>query len=523
MMKDLPIGKHTFADLINGNMLYIDKTEYIYSLVRPATGVYFLSRPRRFGKSLLISTLAALFQGQRDLFEGLWITEQTDYAFEPYAVLHFDFTKDKFKSAEQIETYLEHRIDMLAETFDIELSYSRYAGRFAELIEKIGQSQKVVILVDEYDKPLLDNFDNPERDVMKSTLKGFYGVIKASDAHVRFVLLTGVTKFARVSIFSDLNNLEDLTMDQHYAEMLGITQTELERDFADRIELLADRLAISRETLLQRIKLWYNGYRFSSKECHVYNPFSTLLLFKKQEFFSFWFETGTPTFLINLIKKNRVSFHKLYEDVKVAARKFSTYRIDKLEPLPLLFQTGYLTITGVHGDDFNRLYSLNYPNFEVKEAFLFSVLDEFSQLEIGGEDYLYEMVDCFRMGDVDGVFDYLRMFFANIPYDLTLAHEKYYQTIFYSVFQLVGLRIEAEVKTNKGRIDAVVQTAERIYIFEFKLFDTAEEALAQIKEKGYAEKYAQSGKTILLIGAEFEVESRNIKTWLVEEVANPSR
>ncbi|MDM8519163.1 ATP-binding protein [Anaerolineales bacterium HSG6] len=516
-MKELPIGVYTFENLITGNMLYIDKTEYIYNLVKPAQGVYFLSRPRRFGKSLLVSTLASLFAGRRDLFEGLWITEQTDYEFEPYAVLQFDFSKIKIKTAHQLEQYLREQVEQLAQEFGVTLNYSNYSSRFAELIEKIGQTQKVVILIDEYDKPLLDNFDNPEQDEMKETMKGFYGVIKGSDAYLRFVLLTGVTKFARVSIFSDLNNLDDLTMDRAYAEMLGITQAELEDYFADRIDQLARVKQISRDTLLERIKIWYDGYRFTTKESYVYNPFSTLLLFKKQEFFPHWFVTGTPTFLIKLIQRGRISFHKLYEDVKVSERNFATYRLDKLKPLPLLLQTGYLTIKDVHGNDFNRRYSLNYPNFEVKHAFLFSVLDEFSNLEVSGEGYLYELIDCLREGDLEGMFEYLNVFFATVPYDLHIKNEKYYQTIFYSVFQLIGLQIEAEVKTNKGRIDAVVETTDSIYIFEFKLFGTAEEALTQIKEKNYAQKYLKHGKQILLVGVEFDQQKKNIGTWLVEK------
>ncbi|MDM8521535.1 ATP-binding protein [Anaerolineales bacterium HSG6] len=518
-MQKLPIGIHTFERLRNENRLYIDKTEYIYDLIT-AGSVYFLSRPRRFGKSLLVSTLASLFEGRRDLFEGLWIAEQTDYPFEAYAVLQFDFTKDKFKSPEQLKAYLTHRIDTLAKQFQIELQYPNYAGRFAELIEKIGQKQRVVILIDEYDKPLLDNFDNPQLDEMKETLKGFYGVIKGSDAHLRFVLLTGVTKFARVSIFSDLNNLLDISMDIRYAELLGITQTELEYYFADRIDQLSKALNLSQDELLDRIKIWYNGYRFSTKASYVYNPFSTLILFEQQQFKPYWFETGTPTFLINLIKKNRISFHKLYEDVKVSERNFATYRLEKLAPLPLLFQTGYLTIKDVYESDFNRRYSLNYPNFEVKHAFLFSLLDEFSNLELSGEGYLDEMIDCLRTGDMEGMFEYLQVFFATVPHDLHLKNEKYYQTIFYSVFQLIGLRIEAEVKTNKGRIDAVVETADRIYIFEFKLFGTAEEALSQIKEKQYAQKYLKRGKEILLLGVEFDQTEKNIGKWLVETVKN---
>jgi hypothetical protein len=372
-----------------------------------------------------------------------------------------------------------------------------------------------VILVDEYDKPLLDNLNNPERDAIKEALKGFFEAIKASDQYIRFILLTGVTKFAKISVFSGLNNLLDISMDMRYAEILGITQTELEHYFGAYIEQLAASYNLEQADLLEKIRIWYNGYRFSSKESYVYNPFSVLLLFTQQQFKAYWFETGTPTFLIDLIKQNRVSFHKLYEDVKISERSFSTYRIDKLEPLPLLFQTGYLTIKDVHGI-YDRRYSLNYPNYEVKQAFLLSVLDEFSDMQVGSEDYLYEMVECFRASDMDGVFEYLEVFFANVPYELHIKNEKYYQTIFYSIFQLIGLRIEAEVKTNKGRIDAVVETDERIYIFEFKLFGTAEEALAQIKDNDYAQKYLKRGKEILLIGVGFDQESRNISEWLVE-------
>jgi hypothetical protein len=368
----------------------------------------------------------------------------------------------------------------------------------------------------------LDHLTEPETaKELRETLKGFYSVIKASDEYLQFVLLTGVSKFSKVGVFSGLNNLNDITMDAHYSTLLGYTQEEMEDYFAERISVLANQSGQETSATLQSIKHWYNGYRFSPLSTTVYNPFSTLLLFDKNSFTNYWFETGTPTFLLNLIREKHYDLTTT-ESVEVGEAVFSSYEIDNLVVSALLYQTGYLTIKTCEedSDTKTRLYQLGYPNFEVKNSFLQYVLDDMGSVEKEiSEGYLGKLLKAFKTNDLDSFFRILRCFFATIPYDLQINREKYYQTIFYLVFSLLGLRIEAEVKTNHGRIDAVLATHDRVYIFEFKLSGTKEEALQQIKDNKYYEKYMTEPnsvpRSILLIGVEFNKVERNIGGWVV--------
>ena len=516
-MKNLPIGDHTFESLITGNSLYIDKTEYIHNLLQPAKGVYFLSRPRRFGKSLLVSTLAALFEGKRELFDGLWIAEQSDYGFEPHPVFQIDMSRERITDALSLEKHIMRVTAEMAEKYQVSLSYDTYTSRFTELLRKLSAQNKVVVLVDEYDKPILDNLQSSTRDEVKEALRGFYATIKASDPYLRFVLLTGVTKFAKISVFSGLNNLLDISLDKRYAEMLGITQAELEHYFADRIEQLAGQMNITPDALLAQIGQWYNGYRFSTKDVYVYNPFSTLLLFEQQEFKFHWFETGTPTFLIDLIKRNPARWSQIYQPQLVSERAFSTYDIENLDSLPLMFQTGYLTIKDVVQEGGKLLYKLDYPNFEVRDSFLAEVLDSFAGME-AGESYIYRMANQLQAGEIDPVMETMQVFFANVSYDLHLNYEKYYQTIFFVIFELLKFKVQAEVTTNRGRIDVAVEVERFIYLFEFKLSGTKEEALQQIKDKQYYQKYLDRGKDIILVGAAFDPQQGNIEEWVSEMI-----
>jgi len=407
-------------------------------------------------------------------------------------------------------------MDEIAQAYQIDISSPEdsYTSHFAHLVRELAKINRVVILIDEYDKPILDNLSSPARDEIKEALKGFYTVIKASDEYLRFVLLTGVTKFAKVSVFSGLNNLQDLTMDERYADMLGITQTELETYFADRLPLLAEKENLSLSALLDKIRFWYNGYRFSTRAITVYNPYSTLHLFEEQQFKFHWFETGTPTFLINLIKEKQWS--ELPKEKIVLAEDFASYEIEKLQLLPLLFQTGYLTITDVSGTT-ETLYQLDYPNLEVKMGFIRQLLADFTDVA-APSSYLFKIVKLFKRNDLNELLETLKIFFANIPYSIQIAQEKYYQTIFFAIFELLGFEITTEVKTNRGRIDAVVQVEGRIYIFEFKLFGTKDEALAQIKKQKYYEKFLVTTTEIYLIGVEFSQIERNIGQWIIERV-----
>jgi len=509
-MKNLPIGIQTFSDIIENDYLYVDKTKKIFDLVKNPKGVYFLSRPRRFGKSLLISTLNEIFKGNKELFKGLWIYK-ADYAWGKYPVVQIDFSKSKARNEDELINYILYQLDKIAQVYGITLEQTQYDIKFDELLTKLSGINKVVVLIDEYDKPIIDNIENPKLAVeLREILKGFYTIIKACDEHIRFVLLTGVSKFSKAGVFSGLNNLEDISMDAQYSSLLGITMEEMETCFKDHIDFFVKRKKISNAELMKKIIYWYNGFCFSKSCRKVFNPFSALLLFKKLDFSNYWFESATPGFLIKLIKGKKIDIEKM-QKLEVREENLSTYEIEDLSLIPLLFQTGYLTIKG-YDEDF-MTYRLGYPNFEVENSFQYALLRSYSYTETNG--YLVGLIRALRNDDFELFFDTLRIFFADIPYDLQLNKEKYYQTIFYLIFSLIGLKIEAEVKTNKGRIDAVIIDKD-IYIFEFKFSGGKNKALNQIKDKEYFEKYQAMNKAIYLFGVEFT--DRNIGDWVVEKM-----
>ena len=515
-MKPLPVGTPTFfKDMIEGGYLYIDKTRYIYELVRYPKGVYFLSRPRRFGKTLLISTLAEIFAGHRELFAGLWIDE-SDYEWEAHPVVRIDLSQLKVTTAEQLERGLKRILSHIARLHNVQLKEGAYYEQFYDLIFELALKggKGVVVLIDEYDKPLLDNIeDTDEARRIREVLKGFYTILKAMDEHLRFVFLTGVSKFSKVGVFSGLNNLDDITMSRHYATLLGITEEELRDYFDDYLASLSATLAQPQPALRQHIRRWYDGFCFAANAQNVYNPFSIMKLFKHDHFSNFWFETGTPTFLIKLIKEKGYNI-RLMENLLVDELAFSSYEVGDLGVIPLLFQTGYLTIKGY--DPETRLYRLYYPNYEAENAFSKYLLSAFTPVKNGlVGSYLQQLAQAMRAQAWEDFFETLQVFFADIPYDIQLSQEKYYQSIFYLIFKLIGLHIDAEVRTNRGRIDAVIEIGERVLIFEFKLDASADEALAQIKARGYAEKYAARAD-ITLIGVAFSTETRGVEAWEVE-------
>lgn len=513
-MKPLPLGLQTFADLISGGYVYVDKTGAIRELLRPPKGMYFLSRPRRFGKSLLVTTLKAIFEAKRELFEGLAI-DGSDYAWQEHPVIHLDMSGKVIENKADLIVHLQNQTERSARAYGLSLEAEGYEDRLGELIEKLSERNRVAILIDEYDKPILDNITEPEpRQQIKDALSGFYGVIKPHDEYLRFVFLTGVSKFTKVSVFSKLNNLEDLTMDGRYADLLGYTQKELEANFAERLAALAEHVGCGRPELLKQIRHWYNGYRFSDRDVKVYNPVSAMRLLDKMRFGNYWFETGTPTFLIELIKSRQIAAQEI-EPLYADEDAFSVYDVENLEAEPLLFQTGYLTIQDYSPDD--AIYTLSYPNLEVENSFkrrLLSGYSEISGAEASGS--LFKLLRALEAGDLDEFFELLRVFFAKIPNTIRIDNHKYYQSIFHLIFTLLGLRTDAEVSTHRGRIDAVIELEEAVYLFEFKLDDTRESALAQIKEREYALPYQDRGKTIHLVGVAFDAERRNIGEWLVE-------
>jgi hypothetical protein len=516
MLKALPIGIQTFSKIIEEDYLYVDKTRDIYRLITGGE-VYFLSRPRRFGKSLLLSTLEAIFQGRRELFEGLWIAE-SDYDWAEHPVLHVDFSLLRVASAEELELRLVQHLEELAAELGVSLPAGDYQKLWRDLIRQLASRGRVAVLVDEYDKPLIDNIEQVEEARrIREVLKGFYTILKGMDQHLRFVLLTGVSKFSKVGVFSGLNNLEDITMSPAFSALPGITEEELRRFFRDHIADFAADEGVSEAALLARIRSWYDGFCFAAGGERVYNPFSLLLLFKQRRFVNHWFETGTPTFLIKLLRDQSYDVSVL-EDLRVDELTFSSYEVDDLKPVSLLFQTGYLTIKGYDAE--SRLYRLSYPNYEVETAFVRYLLDSFSPVEngmIGG--YIWRLKSALRAGDFEQFFQVLDAFFAGIPYDIQIRRERYYQTILYLIFKLMELPVQAEVRTRRGRIDVVAALDEGVHLFEFKLGETgdAQEALAQIKERGYADPYRAAGKPLYLIGAVFGAAEGGIVDWTVEQ------
>ena len=509
-MQELPIGIQTFSDIIQNDYLYVDKTEKIFDLVKNPKGVYFLSRPRRFGKSLLISTLNEIFEGEKELFKDLWI-HKTDYAWEKHPIVRIDFSKKKTENKDDLKCFILHQLKNIAGNYGISLDRDQYDEAFDELLTKLSGINKVVVLIDEYDKPIIDNIDNIDLAVeLREILKGFYTIIKACDEHIRFVLLTGVSKFSKAGVFSGLNNLKDISMDTRYSSLLGITGQEMETCFKEHIDRFAEIEGVSNAELIEKITYWYNGFCFSGTCEKVFNPFSMLLLFDNARFSNYWFESATPSFLIKLIKEKSFDIKKM-QDLEVREENLSTYEIEDLALVPLLFQTGYLTIKGY--DDEFMTYRLGYPNFEVENSFQYALLRSYSYAETNG--YLVSLIRALRNDDFETFFDTLRIFFADIPYDLHIEKEKYYQTVFYLIFSLIGLKVEAEVKTNKGRIDAVIIDKD-VYMFEFKFNGDKENALRQINDKRYFEKYQGTGKEIYLFGVEFA--DRNVGEWAVEKI-----
>ncbi len=517
-MKKLTSSIYSFERLRDEGYLYVDKTEYLWKLIQNVGETYFLARPRRFGKSLTVSTLKAIFEGKKELFEGLAIAEK-DYDWKTYPVIHLDMGSCTSKNAGELNDFLSKQLTAQAKTHAVQLSdTSVIALAFEELIRKVAGNGDVVILVDEYDKPILNNLETPEADAILNELKGFYSAIKTCNEKERLVFITGVTKFSHVSMFSGFNNPTDISMHRDYAAMMGYTQSELEQYFAEYIELACQQTGMTGEELLPEIKAWYDGFRFHAKAETVYNPVSVAKFFENHaEFNNYWFSTGTPSFLMKLAKEKNFNVEKTIAEPSLGLA-FSAFEIDKIEPKTLLLQSGYLTIKSSEVDCGETLYYLDFPNREVKSSFETYLLNAYTGIpedEIGAT--VFKMYRTIRGGNIELFMDLLKTFFANISYNIGSNVEGRYQLLFYSVFTLLGIRIEGESMTSNGRIDAVIVTANDIYIFEFKIDDSAASAMTQIRDKEYYQKYKHSGKSITLIGANFSTESRQLTDWLIEK------
>ncbi|NDV60556.1 ATP-binding protein [Bacteroides sp. 519] len=516
LTRKLPIGVQTFEKIRKEDYLYVDKSALVWQMANTGT-VYFLSRPRRFGKSLLLSTFESYFQGRKDLFEGLAI-ENMEKDWNTHPVLHLDLNAEKYESVERLVLMLEQHLILWEDTWgkderEITLS-SRFTGVIRRAYEKTGRG--VVVLIDEYDKPLLQTmFNEPLAEEYRNTLKAFYAVLKSSDRYLRFVLLTGVTKFAHVSIFSDLNQLNDISMDTQYSDVCGITEEELIATFSPEIERMGKRHNLSSNETVTYMKAQYDGYHFSKNSSGMFNPFSVLNSFSKQEFGNYWFQTGTPTFLVELLKRSNYDLRELIDGVETSPNAFTQYRVEADNPIPVFYQSGYLTIKK-YDEEFG-LYTLGFPNNEVRYAFLDFLLPYYTKITEDETSFnITRFVRELRAGQVDAFIERLRSFFADIPYELNDRTERHYQVVFYLVFTLLGQFTEAEVRSARGRADAVVKTKDHIYVFEFKLNGTAEEALRQIDEKGYLIPYLVDGREVVKVGVQFDAESRNIGEYLVD-------
>jgi len=507
-MKKLPIGIQTFEKIITEDYTYVDKTKEIYDLV--TTGNYFfISRPRRFGKSLLCSTLVSLFQGKKELFKGLWI-EKSDWKWQPHPVIHIELSDLPKDNVTDFKIGLADLIDDLAYRSGIDTRTVNFAGpKLRYLIMELAKQQHVIIIIDEYDDPLVSNIDKPDTaNDIREILRDFYKVLKKLDQYLKFVFITGVSKFSKTSIFSGLNNLEDMTLDKRYASIAGYTKEEIKKSFADRLELTAQQQALSVESLMQKITYWYDGYKFHQDAIQIYNPFSVLNYFSKKELKNYWFETGTPSFLIKLLEKKSYP-PQLFDNVSANGAELGSFDVDYLPLKTILFQTGYLTITGF--DETFRHYILNFPNEEVRYSFLTHLTSHMTHYQQSHIDtYSYRFAQALITHDLKEFFRLMRSFLAGVPYTIQVAAEKYYQSLFFTILKLVGASVVAEDPTTIGRIDTIYQTDKHMYIIEFKINDTPENAIKQIEEKRYFEKFLDSGKQIVLLGINFDTNKKNL-------------
>jgi hypothetical protein len=506
-MQKYPVGHQDFAKIIEEQFLYIDKTLFAYKLAERG-GYYFLSRPRRFGKSLFVSTLEYLFKGKKKLFDNLYIADK--WAFEEFPVIKISFSNIGYREI-PLELAINHEILKIAKLYGVDLKELTPSMAFNELIVRLKEkfNKQVVVLIDEYDKPLIDYLDKENLHKAlenRSILKSFYSILKDADAHLKLVFITGVSKFSQVSIFSDLNNLYDLTLLADYNEICGISQKELESNFEEELKLY-DKA---------EIRSWYNGYRWHLRGETVYNPFSLLNFFSGGgDFKNFWYTTGTPTFLM---KKSRERHFYKFEDVKISSFKIQSFDIEDIDVVSVLFQTGYLTISG--RDEIFDDYILSFPNREVKQAYLEKLTDVYVfEKEHSSKRILDQLLKALKSRERQTLENAINLAFSQIPYDLWQAeNEHFYHAIVHLLFSLLGVYIESEVHTQNGRADAIVHFENNIYCMEFKLDKSAESAVSQIDSRGYLDKHKGSNQTLHKIGINFSSAEKKVTEliWIVE-------
>ena len=514
-MKDLPIGVQTFKNMRENDYVYVDKTAFIYPIAQKNNGSYFLSRPRRFGKSLFLDTIRELFLGNETLFRGLWIHDKWDWS-KTYPVIHLSFDKMDYNDL-GLDKAIAYELNLLAQEHDITFSTSSYKTQFRELLTQLSAKKgKIVLLVDEYDKPIIDYLEKDELPQAKKNqkiMKNFYSVLKGSEAYLRFFFVTGVSKFSRVSIFSDLNHITDLTTHPDFTTAVGYTQQELEFYFEEHLQAAQETLEESRDVLLEEIRLWYNGYSWDGIN-KLYNPFGILNFFDQKWLLNFWFTSGMPSFLVKIMK-DRLVFD--VENTKISIIELEKYDIENLDLIPLLFQTGYLTVKSI--DRKTREMVLDYPNNEVRESMYMYMIDSLAKNEqrSGAGITNKDLLKAFQAADLDRVKELLNALLAGLPSE---AYDKKSEGLFHGlihfIFQLLGMFIKSEVHSSRGRADSVVETATHVFIFEFKFNRSADEALTQIKNNKYADKYRADNKIIIGIGVNFVSKDKEINGWETE-------
>jgi hypothetical protein len=495
----------------------VDKTALMYRLAHEGR-YYFLSRPRRFGKSMLISTLHAYFAGQKDLFEGLAV-EQLEKDWTVHPVLHLDLNVGEYQTEDDLRNKLSISLAEWEKLYGESERGSSLGDRFVGVIRRAREitGQRVVILVDEYDKPMLQTINNEKlQDIYRIILKSFYGALKTEDKSIRFALLTGVTKFSKVSVFSDLNNLEDISMDKEYAGLCGITDEELDTQFVPYVQRLADALGQTYHEAREELRLRYDGYHFSEDSIGIYNPFSLLNTFKKNKFNNYWFETGTPSYLVYLLQKHHYNLEHMASAI-VDADTLNSIDPQATNPISVIYQSGYLTIRG-YNPRF-KTYTLGFPNQEVEEGFMNFLLPYYSRVSCGQTAFqIMNFVEEVESGQTDAFLKRLSILFADTPYELVKDLENHYQNVLFIVTKLLGFYVRAEYHTSEGRIDLLLQTADFTYVMEFKLDGTAEEALRQIEEKHYAQPFeGDAHRKLVKVGVNFSSATRNIERWVVGE------
>ena len=512
-----PIGIQNFEKIRKEGFVYVDKTALIHRLATTGT-YYFLSRPRRFGKSLLMSTIEAYFKGKKELFKGLAL-EQLEKDWTEYPVLHLDLNGSKYMNSGDLNDILNLNLNRWESEYGVTTRYSTLSVRFQAVIdaayEKTGR--QVVILIDEYDKPIVDNLGNPElADDFNKTLQGFYSVLKAKDGQIRFGFLTGVSKIGKLSVFSGLNNLRDISMLPEYSDICGISEEDLHKYFDESVEELAVSNQLSKEDCYGKLKDMYDGYHFSEESVGMYNPFSLLNTFSSNKFKEYWFETGTPTLLVNVMKQTSFDVTTLSDQVEVSVEDLSGMQDIINRPIPLFFQTGYLTIKD-YDKEFD-IYTLGFPNDEVKNGFLKFIFSYYVPVNPAeGNTTTAKLAKALRTGSPDMFMRTLEALFANTTYQIQGDAEKNFQYAMYIIMELVGEYVQAERTTSNGRIDLLLQTKDYIYIVELKIDNTADAALHQIEDKGYAKPFVNDPRKLFKIGVSFSTADRRIEDWKVVE------